>query len=88
MTKTFEQMIKRWHVLSASDDERDGDEFQLIEQAILNHEPANPAEGADILIVLARSLEGDVRSDGADIEAVERLAAYLRKPMPPLERAA
>ena len=85
-TEPFNQMMKRWHALSVSEDM--SEDLDELERRIIDHTPMNSAEAADILSVLAQSLEGDVRCDGADINALLRLSAWLKDPSDPKSIAA
>lgn len=83
---SIEPVFDRWVALSTA--QGDFEEFEMLEHQILAHTPANTFEAATILVVLAHSLEGDVRSDGADVAALRRIATCLRSPIFPTAAAA
>lgn len=79
-TSGFEQAAERWLTLMASGSEEDCAEFLALEEEIINHEPATTAEVVTMLKVLAVSLEGDLRADGADVDALRRIALAVCSP--------
>lgn len=77
--RAFERAIALWE---ATRETAAGDDFAALETAeriILAHRPTSLDEAASMLEVVMEQ-RGDGRSDGLDLQAMERIVSLLRDP--------
>lgn len=74
---TFEAAYKHWGELIDIEDEAVSAALDAAECEVLDHHPNNTSDAAKIVRVLKYNLEAGGRHDRRDVEALDRLEAWL-----------
>ena len=74
---SFSQVVDELRSFGAPTDEDAYQAVEKLEQAILDHCPRSPEEAAAMLEVVIPAVSAGGRSDGRDVEALQRIQTLL-----------